>query len=423
MRRLDGRAACAHPRARDGENALRMAEFLFGRAKVSRRQGAARGDQACSEGEVVRVLHIADVHLDRPFVGLSPDGARAARARVWETFRRCLALAATHSVDVVTIGGDLWEEEHVTRDTRASVAHALAGVDVPVLIICGNHDPYLAGGSYQRTGWPANVRLFDRDALEEERLDGASIWGISWTGGMLDADFLDDFRVPDDGRAHLLLMHGTAMHMPGYEPDQAYCSFAPGAVRGAGFACCLAGHIHAAAYRDGVVYPGSPEPLGWGEMGDHAVAIVDVSETDVVVDLVPVADHRYRQVEVDCDRCESGEEVVERVEAVLVDQWDEGTHLRVRLTGEVGRHCVIDRSTIEAHRGDGLAGLVVWDETRPAYDLDTLALQQTATGEFVRRLRAEIDEATEGADRGRLEAALQIGLRALDGRKDLVDVD
>jgi DNA repair exonuclease SbcCD nuclease subunit len=371
----------------------------------------------------VRILHIADVHLDRPFAGLSPEGARAARVRVWETFRRCLALAAERSVDVVTIGGDLWEDEHVTRDTRASVVRVLEGVGVPVLLICGNHDPHLAGGNYQRTSWPANVRLFDQGELEEERFDGVSIWGLSWTGSTLDPSFLDDFRAPEDGQTHLLLLHGTATYMPGLVADRDYCAFAPTAVRRAGFAGCLAGHIHAASHRDDIVYPGSPEPLGWGEMGEHAAAIVDVTETDIAVELVPVADHRYREVEVDCEGCESGEETVERIDAMLAGQRDERTHLRVRLVGEVGRHCAIDRAAIEAHHREGLAELAVCDDTRPAYDLEALALQQTATGEFVRRLQAKIVEATQAADRERFEAALQIGLRALDGRRDLVDVD
>src|SRR3954468_18053229 len=105
------------------------------------------------------ILHFADVHLDRPFVGLSGESARRRRRELFEAFRRCLALAVERKVDLVTIGGDLWEEEHVLADTRRSVAHELGRLGIPVLIICGNHDPLRPGGSYLRTPWPDNVTI------------------------------------------------------------------------------------------------------------------------------------------------------------------------------------------------------------------------------------------------------------------------
>ena len=63
----------------------------------------------------------------------------------------------------VTIGGDLWEEEHVRADTRNSVgSRAGSGLECPVLIVCGNHDPLLAGGRFMRTSWPDNVAIVPR---------------------------------------------------------------------------------------------------------------------------------------------------------------------------------------------------------------------------------------------------------------------
>jgi len=55
----------------------------------------------------MRILHIADVHLDRPFVELARPDARARRAEVRETFRRALTIAQERDADLITIGGDL----------------------------------------------------------------------------------------------------------------------------------------------------------------------------------------------------------------------------------------------------------------------------------------------------------------------------
>ena len=44
----------------------------------------------------MRILHFADVHLDRPFVGLSPEAGDHRRRELFGAFRRCLTLAQEH---------------------------------------------------------------------------------------------------------------------------------------------------------------------------------------------------------------------------------------------------------------------------------------------------------------------------------------
>src|SRR3954466_8567337 len=130
----------------------------------------------------MRILHFADVHLDRPFVGLSRDAARQRRADLGDALRRCLTAARTNDADLVTIGGDLWEDENVTPDTRASVAHQLGELDLPVVLVAGNHDPHLRGGVYQRTRWPENVHVVDTsDPTRIELAPNITLWAASWT--------------------------------------------------------------------------------------------------------------------------------------------------------------------------------------------------------------------------------------------------
>ena len=226
---------------------------------------------------MLRILHLADVHLDRPFVRTDRRQSYRDRARLRETFVRCLEPAHAGNVDAVTIGGDLWEDEHVSADTRRFVAAELAKAACPVLLVCGNHDPLLSGGNYERTAWPDNVWVFDAAELSEQRVaDEVSVWGLSWGGGSLEANFLDSSAVPRDGRTHLLLVHGTATPLATVYDDPSYCPFEPRRITEAGFAYCLAGHIHGARQTAEVVYPGSPEPLGWAEMGRHCSALVAI---------------------------------------------------------------------------------------------------------------------------------------------------
>ena len=340
----------------------------------------------------MQILHLADVHLDRPFVRADRRQGDRDRARLRETFSRCIELAADRGVDAVTIGGDLWEDEHVSADTRRFVASQLARVGCPVLVICGNHDPLRPGGHYQRTSWPDNVTIFSEAAPVEHRLsDDVSVWGVSWTHEEPTAEFLSQRVVPEDGRAHLLLLHGTATTFAGGVGGPSYCPFDPAELLGAGFALALAGHIHAASHERGFVYPGSPEPLGWGERGRHCVALVTIDSGEADVELLDVNSHRYEESAVDCEGCEHGAECAERLVENLEGLEGADRHVRVLLRGEVSRECRVDAEQLTEDHREPFAEFQVVDETSPAYDLDAMAEQPSATGHFVKALRERIE--------------------------------
>ena len=81
---------------------------------------------------------------------------------------------------------------------------------MPVVVTPGNHDPYLPGSAWQRTEWPANVRVFTRDAVEPHALgDGVTVWGAAFTARNCGGSALAGFRVPHDGGADVLLIHAA----------------------------------------------------------------------------------------------------------------------------------------------------------------------------------------------------------------------
>jgi len=390
----------------------------------------------------IKILHLADLHLDRPFVGLTPEDARARRRGLREALDRCLELALEHGADVLTIGGDLWEDEHVTPDTCRWVADRLGGAGLPVVLVAGNHDPLRPGGPYARVAWPENVRVLPAEAgLVRHEIGALSIWGMSWGAAPLTARALDGFHVPADGATHLLLLHGTAGNasFPGAPSGgAAHCPFTGAAVRDAGFDLCLAGHLHAGRVRDGlVVYPGSPEPLAWDETGRHAVALVElVPGAPPRVELIDVNRRRCAQTLVDCEGAASSADIERALRAAIVeaaagaaaDGARAGLCLQAALRGRIEPGCRIDIEDLAAAAGGGeLALLQLRDETQPAFDLDALAEQPTALGAFVRELRERIDACDPGgrdsadgdpgeeAQRRRLELALDLGLRAMHG--------
>lgn len=386
----------------------------------------------------IKLLHIADLHLDRPFVGLAVEHARARRRGLREALDRALSLAAERQVELITIGGDLWEEEHVLQDTCLWVADRLGRAGVPVVLIAGNHDPLRAGSAYERVRWPENVHVLEAGRLQERRFGELSVWGASWGAAPLRASFLEGFSVPRDGRSHCLLVHGTLVSA--LSADSAHCPFTAGAVRTAGFSACLAGHIHAGGVREQmVVYPGSPEPLAWDETGTHSVALVELEPGAApAIELVDVNRVRNAQIVVDCDGAASSADLERMLRSAIERERTEpsggrlrapGQQLYVRalLRGQIEVDCEVDLEGLAAAVGRGLGAAVgtdmgaleLVDQTSRAFDLDALGSQRSALGAFVRDMQGRIEACSpeEREQRARLELALQLGLRAMHGQE------
>jgi DNA repair protein SbcD/Mre11 len=388
----------------------------------------------------LKLLHLADLHLDRPFVGLPIEQARARRRGLREALERSLALAGARRVEAITIGGDLWEHEHVLPDTCRWVADRLAGAGVPVVLVAGNHDPLRPGGPYERVAWPANVHVLGVGALHEQRLGDLSVWGCSWGGEPLRATALERFHVPRDGRSHCLLLHGTLVGSGG--GDRGHCPFTAQSVRAAGFDLCLAGHLHGGGLREGLVlYPGSPEPLAWDETGRHAVALVELDPgAPPEIELIDVNTTRTAQIEVECDGAASSADIERALSAAIQregasapdrsrpDRTSEGTApnrsarlerlwIRAMLRGRIASDCRLEVSDLTSAAGGGVGFLELHDHTSRAFETEILGAQESVLGRFVTELRAQIDECgpSEHERRARLELALELGLRAMHG--------
>ena len=167
-----------------------------------------------------------------------------------------------------------------------------------------------------------------------------------------------------------------------------------------------------------------PEPLGWGDAGQHGVAVIDVGPESIDFELIETASRRYEHHELDCTGAAASAVVAEQLAGALAGLPEpDRLCLRIDLVGEVEPDCEIRVAELAEPLSESLAALVLRDRTRPAYDLDSLARQHTAQGRFVRRLTERIQRATSAEERETLELALLAGLRALDGRRDSPDAN
>jgi DNA repair exonuclease SbcCD nuclease subunit len=360
----------------------------------------------------MNLLHIADIHLDRVFHRAeSRPAAARRRAELRDALTRALVLGRERTVDAVCIAGDVYEHDYVSEDTVSFLRDSFDAAAVPVLVAPGNHDPYLPGSVWQRTEWPANVHVFSRDAVEPYALgDGVTVWGAAFTARNCGSSALAGFRAPDDGRTHLLLIH-AALTGEQWADEADYRPVTRSQLRDTGAAYVMLGHFHDGRGDGFLCYPGSPEPLDWGERsGAHGASVVTVREGTVLAEAVPIARRRY----VERTLSVTGAMGSAQVEAAVCEAAaaETGASLRVVLTGEIEPGCEISAAGLAERCGAGLTELAIVDRTVPAYDLPGLANEGSVRGRFVARL-------LQSGDPDAREAILA-GLRALDGRSEVV---
>ena len=69
----------------------------------------------------IRIMHMADVHLDSPFSRLETEKAELRRRELRGVFTSMMLYARVQRVDLVLIAGDLFDVEYAGEDTLSLI--------------------------------------------------------------------------------------------------------------------------------------------------------------------------------------------------------------------------------------------------------------------------------------------------------------
>jgi len=352
-----------------------------------------------------RILHCADVHLETTFA--QTRGGSARRKSLADALVRIVDEALARNVDALTIGGDLYESERAGPQTVRFLFEQFARFGRPVFIAPGNHDPHGPTTLLARGDVPENVKIFNEAAWRAYPLaDGLTLFGFGHTPAEPGRPFAGASF--DRGGVQLALVHGSDEER--CPPNKrATAPFTTDEVLAAGATLVLTGHYHGGYIttrekRPVVAYPGSPEPMRFGESDVHGALEITIDGTHVGAKAVPIA--RTRLIERGCDLAGASNEhaVFASVEALLAD-CDRNDYVRVRLHGGLQGGTRIYTELIAERLGATLGSLEIIDTT-VAHDYAAIALEPTVRGHVVRDLLARGDAGT---------AALRYALAAFDG--------
>lgn len=345
----------------------------------------------------MRFIHLADVHL-----GAVPDRgypwSHEREEEIWETFRRVIAGIRENPVDLLFIAGDLFHRQPLLRELK-EVNYLFSTIpETRVYLMAGNHDYIKRNSFYETFSWEPNVVFFQEETLtcvKDDKLD-VYVYGLSYHRQEIREALYDTARPRELEGTHILLAHGG---------DEKHIPMDMGTLGTAGFDYIALGHIHKpqAVLRDMAIYPGALEPIDRNDLGKHGYIEGSVENGKVKTKFVPFACRSYQQILMVLEEDTTQLSLEEMLKEEIYKRG--GLNIfRVILEGVKAPELLLLPEKLK-----NLGNITeVLDESRPAYDLETLRRQYSGTliGEYISSFM--------GRDRSIVEEkALYYGLQAL----------
>ena len=363
----------------------------------------------------VKIFHIADLHLDAPFTGMSATEAASCKNGLRSAFAKALLAAKNRGVKLFFIAGDLFDGDFVSPDTEEFLAEKFASYpDCRFFIAPGNHDPYTPGSFYAKGLLPANVHVFKgRERVELEEL-GVDVYGFGFTAKQCTESPVTGFRPLREDRINILVCHGDV----GVE-NSVYGPIKKEDIGKIPFDYIALGHIHKASEvlkQNGTyyAYSGCIEGRGFDETGEKGGLYGTVSKGEVQLSRFPLSVRRYEIAEVDISGMESRLQVMDAIRCAIKPYG--GMRVRIVLTGSPKEAFFISADMFSTGGSDP-DYIEIKDKSLPAPDISVIEQENTLRGAFYRRMSKRISAlAEDDPQREVCIAALKAGLAALDGR-------
>jgi DNA repair protein SbcD/Mre11 len=348
----------------------------------------------------MKFVLFSDLHLDAPFQWAPVSLGRRLRRGLRESLDRVCRLACEQGADALLCAGDLYEQENFTPETAQYLQAAFERIaPVKVFITPGNYDWYGPASLYEHVSWSPNVHIFTEARLMPVRLDDTcTLWGAAHRAPANTDNFLHDFHTEGPG-SHVALFHGSER---GFRAEQIPVAGLLGAFVGG----------HQSKDDKWVTYAGRPQPLAFGESPGKAV-VIKVASGKISRTRADVSALALHDIDVDVSEATSMAQIVARARAAVATVTGVA---RVTLSGRLAPSVELRLDDIRAIPNELDEMVVSASGLVSEYDLHAFREEQTVRGQFVRDV--------EGSDLpdAQKRRVLTVGLRALDGRRDLEPV-
>lgn len=352
----------------------------------------------------IKFIHTADLHLGSTFNSASfpRNIAKNRREEMWNTFFDIVQLAKKESVHFLFISGDLFEDHLISLGQIKRINEAFKSIpDTNIIISPGNHDYYWDKSPYRKIEWNSNVFIFSTREIRKFSFPDlqTNIYGFAWTTKYIEESFIFDIDKLDPSQNNILLLHGDV-----YNKNSPYLPIDKDYLSKFCFQYIALGHIHKQdEIQKNIRYPGSPEPLDFGEVGSRGVLLGQIDGDHLQVKFMPISKREFIIKEVECVPQMTYEEILHKLSSFT----DQKNLYRLHLNGfrdsDIDMNQLIEELTKEFYY------IEIHDNTRPDYDLEKIYIENkdNIIGMFIEEMKKLNLEEQNNKD------ALYLGLEAL----------
>lgn len=380
--------------------------------------------------KTIKFLHCADLHLDMPFssLGISGEKSTIRRQELMETFQKIIEVAKEEVVDLIFISGDLYEHNYVKKSTINFINDKFNEIpNIKVFIVPGNHDPYLQNSYYKNYNWCSNVNIlsFENPYVALEGLD-TYVYGVGFRNFYEEKSLLYDIKPLKPQAVNILLVHGTVdMDFK----QSVYNPMTSENLSALEMDYVALGHFHNRSENIGgnknIFNPGSPDPLGFDEPGEHGVFIGTISITEdggkqCETHFIKLNRRFYESLEVEVEGAGTDEQVANKIMGVLRGKDYQNGLFNIILKGYIDEGYRINIAKVQSYLDDKIFYIKIKDETAADYNFDEIKKEPGLKGLFTRKIFLLMEKTEDEYEKKLLLNALYYGIEALEqGRIDL----
>lgn len=375
----------------------------------------------------VKVLHCADFHFDTPFPGLSDVKAAARQEDLKMSFSKAIAAAKKNDIDLMLISGDLFNNNSIMRSTIEFIKRKLDEIpETRVFISPGNHDPVTERSYYSIIEWPKNVYIFGSGSITSVYVEelNTCVYGIGFHANNIKNSLLKGFRVKDENRINIMVMHGTVQATPFFE-DIPYNPISLEEIEQSGLDYLAMGHLHSFSgiKKQGCTYwsySGSTEGRNFGECGEKGFLIGEIGKGMCDLQFQKANEKEYRKYQIDVSDMPLIEELVPKVEK-MAGKDSQNILARIELTGRVEMYFreMKPEKVLLDRMADKFYYLEVSDCTEVDYNIEETAVLDRSVKRYYAQKILELMRDADDAEKVRqLKEAFYFGVEALDGKEE-----
>ncbi|MDO4432553.1 MAG: DNA repair exonuclease [Aerococcaceae bacterium] len=341
----------------------------------------------------MKLMHVADLHLDSPFVGLAKQHAALQKALIqspYQAFDRCVSIAINQAVDVMVIAGDVYDSERQTIYAQHFFLEQLKRLEkagIAVILSHGNHD-YL-NLERKPIAYPENVRVFPSQEVTSIDVplsngESARFYGFSYTKRWVPEPMIEYYPSNRHETTYTIgCLHGSLDGTKGN-----YAPFSLEALKIKGYDYWALGHIHQAQTLSEaplIQYSGTIQGRHRHETGDKGAYLIELKVNQPVssqfISLAPIV---WQNATVTCQSGWQTEDVLQRVREVIENYRLEAEVSQqsqlVELTLEQAQHLPLELQE-QIERGELLLALNLSEEQAPFTVVTKVNLAHTITAE------------------------------------------